>query len=186
MSPASKMFDSAAGERRLLSIVVPVYNEEGNVERCARAVAAALDPLSDRYDYELIFTDNHSTDGTFAKLREIATADPRVRVFRFARNHGFQKSIYTGYLLASGDAAIQLDCDLQDPPELIPEFVAKWEQGYRVVYGVRRRRREAIWITAARKLFYRLIHWVSDDELPKDAGDFRLVDRCILDVLSQI
>lgn len=170
----------------LVSIVVPVFNERDNVERCARAVAAVMKPLAPRYDYELIFTDNHSTDGTFEKLREIATADPHVRVFRFARNHGFQKSIYTGYLLASGDAAIQLDCDLQDPPEMIPEFLARWEQGYRVVYGVRRRRREALWLTAIRRIFYRFINWVSDDELPKDAGDFRLVDRCILDVLSQI
>jgi dolichol-phosphate mannosyltransferase len=180
------MIHADSDPRRLLSIVVPVYNERDNVERCAQSVAAALEPLADRYDYELIFTDNHSTDGTFEKLREIAAANCRVRVFRFARNHGFQKSIYTGYLLASGDAAIQLDCDLQDPPELIPQFLAKWEQGYRVVYGVRRRRREAFWMTAVRKVFYRLINWVSDDELPKDAGDFRLVDRCILDVLAQI
>jgi len=180
------MIESPANPRRLLSIVVPVYNEQANVERCARSVAAVLEPLADRYNYELIFTDNHSTDGTFEKLRQIAASDPRVRVFRFARNHGFQKSIYTGYLLAAGDAAIQLDCDLQDPPELIPEFLAQWEAGYRVVYGVRRQRREAFWLTAFRKVFYRLINWVSDDELPKDAGDFRLLDRCILDILSQI
>src|SRR5208283_3888920 len=99
---------------------------------------------------------------------------------------GFQRSIFTGYSKATGDAAIQIDCDLQDPPELILEFISKWEQGYRVVYGIRTSRKESGWMTGLRKLFYRLIDRLSEDSLPLDAGDFRLIDRKILDELRRI
>jgi polyisoprenyl-phosphate glycosyltransferase len=171
---------------KLLSIVVPVYNEAGNVEPLHAAVVAALAPLADRYDWELIFTDNHSEDTTFAELTRLAGRDARVRVFRFSRNFGFQRSIYTGYMQARGDAAIQLDCDLQDPPSLIREFVREWEAGHRVVYGVRRGRQEGAGITLARRIFYRLIDLLSEDRLPHDAGDFRLVDRRVIEVLRRI
>jgi dolichol-phosphate mannosyltransferase len=171
------------GERRLLSVVVPVFNEEANVEPFHSAVTEVMASLLDRYDYELIFTDNHSTDATFALLRRLAARDPRVRVLRFSRNFGFQRSILTGYAHATGDAAIQLDCDLQDPPDLIKEFVRHWEAGYKVVYGVRVHRKETRWLSLLRRIFYCLIDWVSDDSLPRDAGDFRLVDRQILNEL---
>lgn len=177
MTPAS---------RKLLSIVVPVFNEEGNIEPLHAAVEAALAPIADRYDWEYVFTDNHSTDATFAELTRLSARDPRVRVFRFSRNFGFQRSIFTGYLKARGDAAIQIDCDLQDPPELIVDFVKRWEEGYSVIYGVRKKRVEGTLITLTRKVFYRLIDWLSEDKLPHDAGDFRLVDRQVLDVLTRI
>ncbi|MBI4704853.1 MAG: glycosyltransferase family 2 protein [Deltaproteobacteria bacterium] len=172
--------------RKLLSIVVPVYQEELNVEPCYRALKAVLAELGERYDHEIVFTDNHSRDGTWAQVVALAARDERVRAFRFSRNFGFQRSIYTGYMLARGDAAVQIDCDLQDPPELIAEFVAKWEAGAKVVYGVRRSRPEGWLITLVRRAFYRLINRLSEDELPHDAGDFRLVDRQVLDVLRQI
>jgi dolichol-phosphate mannosyltransferase len=172
--------------KKLLSIVVPVFNEEGNVEPLYAAVIEALAPLVERYDWELIFTDNHSEDATFAELTLLAARDPRVRVFRFSRNFGFQRSIYTGYMQARGDAAIQLDCDLQDPPSLIQAFVREWEAGQRIVYGVRRGRKEGAGITLLRRIFYRLIDLLSEDRLPHDAGDFRLVDRRVIDVLRQI
>jgi polyisoprenyl-phosphate glycosyltransferase len=170
----------------LVTFVVPVLNEEANISPLYKAVQHVMHPLRDRYDYELLFTDNHSTDQTFQRLEHLARHDPRVRVLRFSRNFGYQRSIFTGYINACGDVAIQLDCDLQDPPALIPEFLAYWEQGYRVVYGVRRSRQEGWGITWTRKIFYRLIDRLSDDELPHDAGDFRLVDRAMLDVLRQI
>jgi polyisoprenyl-phosphate glycosyltransferase len=176
----------SAAPKKLLSIVVPVFNEEGNIEPLHAAVEAALLPLADRYDWEYVFTDNHSNDATFAELTRLSARDPRVRVFRFSRNFGFQRSIFTGYLKARGDAAIQIDCDLQDPPELIVDFVKRWEEGYSVVYGVRKKRVEGVLITLTRKVFYRLIDWLSEDKLPHDAGDFRLVDRQVLDVLTRI
>lgn len=171
---------------KLLSIVVPVYNEEGNIFPLHAEVVRALAPLEGRYRLELVFTDNHSTDRTFEELSQLAARDPRVRVFRFSRNFGFQRSIFTGYLKARGDAVVQIDCDLQDPPELILRFVEAWEEGAAIVYGVRKKRVEGFLITLTRKVFYRLIDFLSEDKLPHDAGDFRLVDRRVLDILTRI
>ncbi len=173
-------------DKKLISIVVPVFNEETNIEPLYAALIPILQQLEAGYDFELLFTDNHSTDRTFEILRRLALKDSRVRVLRFSRNFGFQRSIYTGYVHARGQAAIQIDCDLQDPPELIVEFIRKWEEGYRVVYGERLRRQEAWHMNVIRKIFYRLIDFLSEDKLPFDAGDFRLVDRRVLDVLQQI
>jgi glycosyltransferase involved in cell wall biosynthesis len=168
---------------KLISIVVPVFNEEANIERLYQAVNRALEPIADRYAWEFVFTDNHSTDDTFGKIERIAKRDPRVRVYRFTRNFGFQRSILTGYRLARGDVAVQIDCDLQDPPALILAFVKQWEAGNKIVYGVRRSRQEPFHVQAARRLFYRFIARISSDDLPYDAGDFRLVDRRVLDLL---
>jgi polyisoprenyl-phosphate glycosyltransferase len=174
------------GHKKLISIVVPVFNEEESIQPLYDALIRVLDPLSDRYNFEMIFTDNHSTDRSFEQLAGLAELDPRIRVFRFSRNFGFQRSIFTGYLKASGDAAVQIDCDLQDPPDLIPEFLRLWTEGWYVVYGIRRTRKEGWWIRTARRVFYRLLDALSEDHLPHDAGDFRLVDRRILDELRQI
>src|SRR5690606_34321754 len=115
-------------------------------------------PVADRYDFEFVFTDNRSTDRSFEILKGLAERDPRVRALRFSRNFGYQRSILTGYLNATGDAVIQLDCDLQDPPAMILDFLSHWEDGYQVVYGVRRRRQEGLLITTLRKIFYRAIN----------------------------
>lgn len=171
--------------RPLISICIPVFNEEANVDRAMERVARVFDGLPD-YRYEIVFTDNHSTDSTFPILNAAALGDERIRVARFAANVGFQRSILTGYLLARGDAVIQLDCDLQDPPELIGQMLAHWRNGADVVYGVRRKRKEGRVITATRKIFYRLLDYLSDDHLPHDAGDFRLVDRKVVEVLRNI
>jgi len=168
---------------KLLSIIVPAFNEEANVEPLYQAVNRTLQQIADRYRWEFVFTDNCSTDRTFECMERLAQGDPRVRIYRFTRNFGFQRSILTGYRLARGDAAIQIDCDLQDPPELILDFVKLWEAGYKVVYGIRRSRPEPFFLRAMRRIFYRLIAWLSNDNLPLDAGDFRLVDRCVLDLL---
>ena len=172
--------------KKLLSLVIPAFNEEDNVEPLYNSIVPIMERLSDRYNFELIFTDNHSTDQTFQKLGSLARRDERVRVVRFSRNFGYQRSIYTGYVHAKGDAVIQLDCDQQDPPELILEFVRQWEAGYQVVYGVRRSRKEGWWINNIRKCFYRLIDLLSEIPLPRDAGDFRLIDRRVVDELKKI
>ena len=143
-----------------------------------------ISSLNDRYDFEFVITDNNSCDDSLKILRKIAEQDNRVKVYKFSKNYGYQKSIFEGYCKSKGDAVIQLDCDLQDPPNLIPEFIKIWENGYKVVYGVRKTRQENIFINQLRKLFYRVINILSEDDLPIDAGDFRLVDRDIVELLK--
>lgn len=172
--------------KKLISIVIPVYNEEANIRRLHARLSSALAKVEERYDLEFVFTDNHSEDMTFPLLQELAREDARVRAYRFSRNFGFQRSILSGYRLARGAAAVQIDCDLQDPPEIIPEFIRKWEEGFHVVYGIRMRRPESFFLRGCRKFFYRLLDALADEHLPHDAGDFRLVDRKVLDVVTGI
>lgn len=168
-----------------ISILVPAFNEETNVRRAYAAIVDAFRNLAG-YDYEIIFTDNHSTDRTFEILREIARDDHRVHVIRFSRNIGYQRSLLVAYKAATGDCSVQIDCDLQDPPHLIPEMVALWRQGNQVVYGIRRSLKDG-WLTAYfRRAFYWCINALSEDDLPLNAGEFRLVDRRILDELRKV
>jgi polyisoprenyl-phosphate glycosyltransferase len=174
-------------QRRLITICVPVYNEADNVRPLYERLTPVLAALSDRYDFEILFTDNHSEDATFERIADLALADKRIRVIRFSRNFGFQRSVLANYGNARGDAAIQIDCDLQDPPELFADFIARWEAGYQVVYGIRRSRPdESRLMTQGRRFFYWLIDRLSEDSLPHDAGDFRLVDRRVLDQLRDV
>ena len=168
----------------LISIVVPVFNEDLNVIPFHKRVSDIVATLQNRYDFEFVFTDNHSEDLTFSKLQTLAQTDPRIRVFRFSRNFGYQRSIMTGYSVCTGDAAIQLDVDLQDPPELIERFLREWQNGADVVYGVRIKRKEAFLINIQRKIFYRLIDSLSEHPIPVDAGDFRLISRRVIDILK--
>lgn len=173
-------------EKKLISIVVPAYNEELNVERTFKQIVKETDALADAYSFEFVFIDDHSTDSTFAKLRALAEQDSRLKVYRFQRNYGVQRAVHTGFVLARGDAAIMLDCDLQDPTSLIPLFLQQWEAGHEVVYGVRRTRKEGWFINATRRVFYWLINKLSTDYLPRDAGDCRLIDRSVMRELAKI
>ena len=171
--------------RPLITVSIPVYNEEDNIE----PLLARLDSLATNepgYHFEFLFTDNASTDRTFEQLARLADKDHRIRVLRFSRNFGFQKSILTNFLNAQGVAAVQLDADMQDPPEMISDFLRAWEKGYKVVYGIRKRRKEFFLLHGARKFYYRLVAWLSDVYLPSDAGDFRLIDRRIIDLLKNV
>ncbi|MDB2417288.1 glycosyltransferase family 2 protein [Paracoccaceae bacterium] len=171
--------------KTLISICIPVLNEEKNISAAYLRIKDTFRKLKE-YDFEIIFTDNASTDGTYNIIEKIASNDTRVRLASFSRNQGYQKSILTGFLLAKGACAVQLDCDLQDPPELIVTFLEKWRMGFDVVYGVRRKRAEFKMITTMRQLYYRFLNSISEDHLPPDAGDFRLIDRRIIEVLRQI
>lgn len=173
-----------SSEVRLVSIVVPVYNEEHNIDPFYRELAPVLLALEPEYRFEIVFTDNHSTDSTFDRLKELAARDSRVRAYRFSRNFGYQRSIMTGYARAAGDAAIQLDVDLQDPPELIARFLQEWRAGADVVYGVRIKRQEHFITNLQRNIFYRLIDKLSEDKIPVDAGDFRLISRRVIELLK--
>ena len=148
----------------LLSIIVPVLSEEKIVPEF--------------YEHEIIFVDDGSRDRTLEILREIGERDPRVKVISFSRNFGHQFAITAGLDNSWGEAAIVIDGDLQDPPEVIRDMVAKWEAGFKVVYGVRGKRKgeNPIKLVTA-KIFYRLIRWIGDTDMPLDAGDFRLLDR---------
>jgi polyisoprenyl-phosphate glycosyltransferase len=172
-----------SSDASLISVVIPVFNEEKNVWPAYEAVVRVFEKMEAAYRFEIIFTDNHSTDNTYAELRALAARDERVRVVRFIRNYGFQRSILTAYRHANGDAAIQIDCDLQDSPELFERFLELWEQGHDVVVGLRRRRKEARALTWMRRGFYMLLNKISDDQLTPDAGDFRLIDKSILERL---
>lgn len=172
--------------KKLISIITPVYNEEENVKIYYDQMCVVLRTLEDRFDFEFVITDNCSTDNTFALFSEIALIDPRVRVFRFSRNFGYQKSIWTGYSMARGAAAVEFDCDLQDPPALLPLLLAQWEAGNQIVYGIRKKRQEGPVVTGLRRIFYRLINSISEHSLPTDAGDFMLIDRLILDQLRNL
>jgi dolichol-phosphate mannosyltransferase len=172
--------------KKLVSIVCPVYNEEENVNNFYKSITAVTDKL-ETYDFEFIFTDNHSEDSTYELLDALASKDSRLRVFRFSKNFGFQKSILTGYRKARGAAAIEFDADCQDPPELLSDFLREWEKGYQIVYGIRKERKEGLLVTVLRKLFYRLINKISDhNHLPHDAGDFMLIDAAVLEQLRQV
>ena len=173
-------------DKLLVSILVPVFNEEENLPALYQRISTVTEQLTDRYDFEFVFTDNHSTDDSFSILGKFAAQDSRIRVFRFSKNFGFQRSIMTGYMNTRGDVAIQIDCDLQDPPELFKEFLSKFEEGYDVVYGVRRSRQEGFLINGLRAVFYRIIDILAEDDLPHNAGDFRLVSKRVIDAMKQI
>ena len=171
--------------KKLISVIIPVYNEEGNIFSAYNSVREELEKRAD-VDFEIIFTDNHSTDKTFLFLQELSSADKRVKVLRFARNFGFNKSILTGYRNAIGDAAIQIDCDLEDPPSVFHKFIDRWLEGHDVVVGIRSNRAESKLMIWARKTFYRFLDAISETPHQVDAGDFRLVDRHILNQLIKI
>ena len=164
----------------LISIIIPVFNEEDNVEATYLDLKRVTADLRD-YSFEFLFTDNHSSDQTFERLRAIAASDATVRVVRFARNFGFQKSVLAGYLLARGEAAIQIDADLQDPPTLFALFLDEWQKGSDVVVGVRKKRPENTFLSKCRKIYYRALTYLGGPHLIPDAGDFRLIDRSIIE-----
>ena len=167
----------------LVSISIPVLNEADNIDRLYDRLTALADRIQGQCDLEFVFSDNHSSDETWKKLTALAARDARVRAVRFARNVGFQRSILANFMHTRGDAVMQIDADLQDPPELLEEFFRLWRTGYHVVYGVRRKRKEGRLINAFRKAGYWLIDKVSEHPIPRDVGDFRLVDRRVINAL---
>ena len=167
----------------LISIVIPALNERENISRLEAELSDAL--VDQPYEFEFIVVDNGSTDGTDVAVKEQCRKDPRWKYVLFSRNFGVDASITAGYKLASGDAIIVLYSDLQDPPQVIPAFLAKWREGYDVVYGVRTvRPGDAKWRNAVVKVVYRAIAALADVPIPKNAGDFRLISRPVRDALE--
>lgn len=171
-----------SGSGPLLSVVVPCFNEEEVICDTNRRLAAALEQVP--LNLEIIYVDDGSSDSTPKLLRQLQEGDEHIRVVRFSRNFGHQMAITAGLEHASGDAVVIIDADLQDPPEVIREFVEKWMDGYDVVYGVRAEREgETAFKLWTAKLFYRCMAGLSDTRIPVDTGDFRLMDRRVVDAL---
>jgi dolichol-phosphate mannosyltransferase len=165
------------------SIVAPIYNELDNIPELYRRVREVMD--STRETWELVLVDDGSTDGSTEAICSLAENDKHVRPVIFARNFGHQIAITAGWDYARGDAVIVMDADLQDPPELILEMAKKWKEGYEVVYAVRAEREGESWFKLwTASLFYRLIYRITDVKIPLDTGDFRLMDRKVVDVLK--
>ena len=176
--------EAAPGRRKLISVVSPCFNEELNVTECCETVRRIFEAELPEYDYEHIFCDNASADRTLELLRGLAARDPRVKVIANARNFGPFHSLFNGIVNTRGDAVILcLAADLQDPPELIPQFVRLWEQGYEVVYGVRRWREESLILRSVRRFYYRLVAETANIVVPQGAGEFQLADRKVVDAL---
>jgi glycosyltransferase involved in cell wall biosynthesis len=168
----------------LLSVVVPVKNEEDGILPFVQRVGAILDGIARDSGWEILFVDDGSTDATLAAIVAANQRDPRVRALSLSRNFGKEAALSAGLDHARGDAVIPMDVDMQDPPEVLPEMVASWREGHEMVFGVRRCRSSDGWakrVTAS--LYYRAHNAVSSDKIPENAGDFRLMDRKVVDVI---
>jgi glycosyltransferase involved in cell wall biosynthesis len=167
------------------SVIAPIYNEIGNLAELYRRVKEILDKTGETW--ELLMVDDGSTDGTTDEIHKLAIQDARVKPIIFARNFGHQIAVTAGLDYAQGQAVVIIDADLQDPPEVILDLIAKWKEGYEVVFAQRSEREGETWfklLTAS--IFYRLIYRITDVNIPMDTGDFRLLDRKVVDVMTQM
>ena len=169
-----------------ISLVIPMYYEEEVAQECYRRIVQVLRKL-DNYQYEIIFINDGSKDHTQEILEEIAKKDENIKVITFSRNFGHQCAVTAGIKYVTGDCVVILDADLQDPPELIPDMIKLWEQGNEVIYGKRKKRKgESKFKLLTAKMFYKTLDALSDVTIPMDTGDFRLVDRKVIDVINQM
>ncbi len=165
------------------SIIAPIYNEEGNIPFLYERISKVMDATGE--SWELVTVNDGSRDRSIELLEDLSRKDPRIRIVNFARNFGHQTAVTAGMHYASGEAIVIIDADLQDPPELILEMIERWKAGYHVVYAVREQRKGESWfklLTA--KVFYRLIYRITDVDIPLDTGDFRLMDRKVVNALN--
>ena len=171
---------------RKISMVIPMYFEELVVEECYNRVTDVLKKLKD-YEYEIIFINDGSKDKTLEILEKIAENDKKVKVISFSRNFGHQAAVTAGLKETTGDAVVIIDADMQDPPELIPEMLKLWENGNEVIYGQRKTRKsESAFKLMTAKMFYKTLKLLSDVDIPQDTGDFRLVDRKVVDKMNSL
>lgn len=167
----------------LLSVVVPCYNEEENIRAVFERVSAAVK----QFDFELLFVNDGSRDNTAEEVRKIIELDGRVKLIDFTRNFGHEAATTAGVEIAKGDAVVILDADLQDPPELIPEMVKLWQEGNQVVYGQRENRKgESLLKKITAKLYYKILSKITDHPIPENTGDFRLMDRRVVDDFKKL
>ena len=169
-----------------ISIVIPMYNEHEIANMCYKRINEVIKQLNN-YEYEIIFINDGSKDNTQLILEEIAKEDKNVKILSFSRNFGHQAAVTAGIKYVTGDAIVIMDADLQDPPELIPDMLKLWEDGNEVIYGKRKARKgESLFKLMTAKMFYNTLNALSDVDIPKDTGDFRLVDRKVVDTINNL
>ena len=169
----------------MISVVVPLYNEECVIEECTKRLSAVLESTGEKW--EIVLVNDGSRDKTEILAREIAEKEKRIKLINFSRNFGHQTAITAGMDYASGDAVVVIDADLQDPPELIPKMMEKWREGYMVVYGKRlKREKETFFKKFTAKAYYRILKSITNVDIPVDTGDFRLIDKKVCDVLRSM
>ena len=167
----------------MYSAIVPIYNEEENLDEIARRLVQVLERIG---LYEIVFVDDGSVDGSADIISRLCGANPSVKAIHFSRNFGHQAAVSAGLRYASGDAVAVIDGDLQDPPELLPELFNKWREGYKVVYAIRRQRKEGLLKRAAYYLYYRLLRLIAEVEIPLDSGDFSVMDKVVVETLNDM
>lgn len=172
----------------LISVVIPLFNEESNFKVLVKRLIDALEPLgsSHNLDYEIIFVDDGSKDNTFNLVKEFSAKNSKVKFLSFARNFGHQIAVSAGIRAAQGDALVIMDADLQDPPEILPQFISKWQEGYDVVYAIRKKRKEGKLKRSCYWLFYRILSALAKIEIPVDSGDFCLMSRNVIDAINRL
>jgi dolichol-phosphate mannosyltransferase len=166
--------------KKKISILIPIFNEKENINIIYNKIINTISSIGNKYKYEIIFLDNHSTDGSYKICKGIVSNNRNVKIIRHSRNFGYQSNILSGYNNCTGDCAITIDSDGQDDPKYILDFINMWERGYDVVYGIRRSRKDNILIRIFVYLFYKLLNSFSEISIPANAGDFRLVDKKII------
>lgn len=166
-----------------ISIIIPFYNEKENISKILKEIEELI-IRENKYLFEIILMDNNSNDGSSIVAQDYIKINPNIKYFRMSRNFGYQPNIKAGYDLCTGDAAVQLDADGEDDPKLISKFIELWEQGNEVVYGIRKKRKEFFFLSKLRNIFYKYMERFSDIKIPHGAGDFRLIDRKVIDYLK--
>ncbi len=167
----------------LLSIIVPVFNEEKNIDLLLKRLL----PTVQKYNYEIIFVDDGSEDTTAKKIRAKINQNNRIKMVSFMRNFGHQKALSAGYRFAKGDCAVTIDADLQDTPEIIPQMIEKWQKGVKIVYAKRENRDvDSFFKKQSAACFYKVINFLSDTPIPDNVGDFRLIDREVIDFINNL
>lgn len=171
--------------KQIISIIIPIYNEEENIPTLYKELSSIADLICMKYDFEFIFINDGSRDASWVILNQIASRNIRVKALKFSRNFGHQMALTAGYDIARGDAIITMDADMQDPPKLILEMIHKWEEGAKIVYARRIDRKDTFLKKLTAKLYYKFLDLISDVKIPRNVGDFRLIDQKVLKSLNQ-
>ena len=173
-----------SAKKPVYSIVMPVFNEQENLPELHRRLTEVMKGVNETY--ELVFVDDGSRDQSREMIRQLNQTDPCCKLAGLSRNFGHQRAVSAGLALSNGQAVIVMDSDLQDAPEVIPDFITKWKEGYKVVYAIRRTRKEGFFKQLAYRTFYRILKATSDTDIPLDSGDFSLMDRRVVDLIKRL